>query len=325
VSTVALTRSFGWEGSEVFQQQDVQELCRVLFDALEDAFKDSVVDNCIDELYAGEMIDYIKCVDVDYESERKDKFLDFSLAIKPFGSDVAMHSLHECIEHYLEPEVLDGDNKYYVESMNQRVDAIKGLRFSRLPQVMSVQLKRFVYDFTGDDLVHKKINEEVRFPFVIDMNKYVSGGFDEFLSERIERLKKSRVDPSTCVGDNSGTNAELEVDYGANSSAKGILTDELVGDSFADMPDLVDCNGGRCAEQLRDLIDKKVNQMLLEDEEKDAISIPASRSQEEVLMDKCYDPEYSFAPEELDQLIATRGEWIYELFAVLIHSGAITG
>ena len=35
VDTKALTKSFGWEGSEVFQQQDVQELCRVLFDALE--------------------------------------------------------------------------------------------------------------------------------------------------------------------------------------------------------------------------------------------------------------------------------------------------
>jgi ubiquitin carboxyl-terminal hydrolase 47 len=39
VDTVALTKSFGWEGSEVFQQQDVQELTRVLFDALEETFK----------------------------------------------------------------------------------------------------------------------------------------------------------------------------------------------------------------------------------------------------------------------------------------------
>ena len=39
VDTVALTKSFGWEGSEVFQQQDVQELMRVMFDALEESFK----------------------------------------------------------------------------------------------------------------------------------------------------------------------------------------------------------------------------------------------------------------------------------------------
>jgi hypothetical protein len=44
----------------VFQQQDVQELCRVLFDALEDAFRGTAVDNVIDRLYAGELVDYLK-------------------------------------------------------------------------------------------------------------------------------------------------------------------------------------------------------------------------------------------------------------------------
>jgi ubiquitin carboxyl-terminal hydrolase 47 len=75
VDTVALTKSFGWEGSEVFQQQDVQELTRVLFDALEETFKGTEVENVIDQLYAGELIDYLRCIDVEYESERRDKFL----------------------------------------------------------------------------------------------------------------------------------------------------------------------------------------------------------------------------------------------------------
>lgn len=92
VDTIALTKSFGWEGSEVFQQQDVQELTRVLFDALEETFKVSSfgfllllfltiflqgteVENVIDQLYAGELVDYIRCIDVEYESERRDKFL----------------------------------------------------------------------------------------------------------------------------------------------------------------------------------------------------------------------------------------------------------
>jgi hypothetical protein len=44
------------------------------------------VENIIDELYAGELCDYLKCIDIDQESERYDKFLDFALAIVPFGS-----------------------------------------------------------------------------------------------------------------------------------------------------------------------------------------------------------------------------------------------
>ncbi len=97
VDTKALTKSFGWEGSEVFQQQDVQELTRVLFDALEEAFKGTPAETVIDDLYAGELIDYIRCIDVDYQSERVDKFLDFSLAIVPFGETKAMKNLAECI------------------------------------------------------------------------------------------------------------------------------------------------------------------------------------------------------------------------------------
>eukprot|EP01042_Synura_sphagnicola_P030666 gene30666-39505_t len=143
VDTVPLTKSFGWEGSEVFQQQDVQELTRVLFDALEETFKGTDAETVIDDLFAGELIDYIRCIDVDYQSERIDKFLDFSLAIVPFGETKAMKSLAECIEMFLRPEILDGDNKYFCEKYDKKVDAIKGLKFGRLPQIMSVQLKRF--------------------------------------------------------------------------------------------------------------------------------------------------------------------------------------
>ena len=174
VDTVALTRSFGWEGSEVFQQQDVQELMRVMFDALEESFKGTEMENIIDHLYAGELIDYLRCIDVDYHSERVDKFLDFALAIVPFGSDQALHSLSACIETYLRPEILDGDNKYFAESVGRKVDAIKGLKFGKLPLIMSVQLKRFVYDFSGYTVVQKKVNEMVTFPMLLDMNKYVA-------------------------------------------------------------------------------------------------------------------------------------------------------
>ncbi|RYY84923.1 hypothetical protein EON63_08310 [archaeon] len=70
--------------------------------------------NMIDELYAGELIDYLRCMDVDYKSERVDKFLDFSLAIQTYVSSspysspspVPMHTLTECIEMFLRPELL---------------------------------------------------------------------------------------------------------------------------------------------------------------------------------------------------------------------------
>jgi ubiquitin carboxyl-terminal hydrolase 47 len=53
VETTELTRSFGWESGEVWQQHDIQELCRVMFDALEQEFKDTQQADLINQLYQG--------------------------------------------------------------------------------------------------------------------------------------------------------------------------------------------------------------------------------------------------------------------------------
>lgn len=306
-----------FQGSEVFQQQDVQELCRVLFDALEDTFRGTAVDNVIDLLYAGELVDYLKCVGVEYQSDRRDKFLDYSLAITPFGSSVAMHSIHECIEHFLEPEILDGENQYFVESAGRKADAIKGLKFGRLPQIMSVQLKRFVYDFSGDSIVHKKINEEVRFPFILDLNKYVSSSsasseeegagsdaFEVFLAERIQRLRGKRRTSSVDSVDGPVRGTASSADSEGDAAVK--ISDE-------NLPDLVDSEGNLCPEMLADRL-------------VDAVGI-ADESEEDKFMRRCYSDKDvdAFTQEELQTLIKKNGPWVYELYAVMIHSGAIAG
>mmetsp|Transcript_22583 Transcript_22583/g.50628 ORF Transcript_22583/g.50628 Transcript_22583/m.50628 type:complete len:916 (+) Transcript_22583:74-2821(+) len=308
VDTVALTRSFGWEGSEVFQQQDVQELTRVLFDALEETFKGTQVENIIDELYGGEMVDYLRCLDVDYQSERVDKFLDFSVAIVPFGASTAMRSLTECIEMFLRPEILDGDNKYYAEQFDRRVDAIKGLKFGRLPQIMSVQLKRFVYDFSGEEVVQKKLNDVVKFPMILDMNKYVAkrprrlsadgmvgveeegnNEFELFLQEQIERLKSGRDQRETDAADGADADAGVGAGISEEPDTSSCMEDEHAPSSSAQAG--MDTAGGGSGD----------------DGDGDTVTY-GSMDEEQVL-----------------QLVATKGEFVYELYAVLIHSGAISG
>lgn len=69
-----LTKSFGWEDADAFTQHDVQvcianvvvvnivqELCRVLFDALEKNFKGTEQANIVNDLYQGKMKDYVQC------------------------------------------------------------------------------------------------------------------------------------------------------------------------------------------------------------------------------------------------------------------------
>ena len=56
VETTELTRSFGWDSSEAWQQHDIQELCRVMFDALEQKFKDTDQADLIQRLYEGKIV-----------------------------------------------------------------------------------------------------------------------------------------------------------------------------------------------------------------------------------------------------------------------------
>lgn len=313
----------------MFQQQDVQELTRVLFDALEETFKGTPVENIIDDLYAGELIDYLRCLDVDYESERVDKFLDFSLAIVPFGSDKPMCNLTECIEMFLRPEILDGENKYHVEKFDRKVDAIKGLKFGKLPKIMSVQLKRFVYDFSGPSIVQKKLNDVVKFPMILDMNKYVakrvtagsstakktsevveeddedhmnlreSNEFEVFLREQMDLLKSGRL-----------ADAEQESSPCAPAAVPQLISEP---------PDYYDEIPHSCFECADSTATTAFAVATAAEEEVHGKNKEEGTEREETVV---YD---SMSTEQLEALITERGEWVYELYAVLIHSGVING
>lgn len=171
VTTMELTRSFGWDLSEAFTQHDVQELNRVLMDKLESAMKGLPVEKRLNEIFVGKMKLYIKCVDVPYESSRVEDFWDIQLNVKGF------RNLQESFENYIEIEMLEGDNKYQAGDQYGYQDAKKGVVFEGFPPVLHLQLKRFEYDFMVDDLV--KIDDFYEFPDKIDLRPYLDADLDD--------------------------------------------------------------------------------------------------------------------------------------------------
>jgi len=118
IETTDLTTSFGWTEEEAFTQHDVQELCRVLFDALEGVWRGTDRENFINEMYQGEMKDYVRCLECGHESSRNDKFLDIPLVIKGFGETKAISSILEALSKFIENEKLEKDNQYFCEKCN---------------------------------------------------------------------------------------------------------------------------------------------------------------------------------------------------------------
>eukprot|EP00062_Callorhinchus_milii_P003935 gi/632941730/ref/XP_007886021.1/ PREDICTED: ubiquitin carboxyl-terminal hydrolase 47 isoform X5 [Callorhinchus milii] len=171
VETTDVTRSFGWDSSEAWQQHDVQELCRVMFDALEQKWKQTEQADLINQLYQGKLKDYVRCLECGYEGWRIDTYLDIPLVIRPYGSNVAFSSVEEALQAFIQPETLDGPNQYLCERCKKKCDARKGLKFLHFPYLLTLQLKRFDFDYTT---MHRiKLNDRMTFPAELDMSPFI--------------------------------------------------------------------------------------------------------------------------------------------------------
>lgn len=169
VSTLELTRAFGWDSADAFTQHDVQELERVLMDSLENSMKGTKVEGALSELFVGQMKSFIRCIDVDYESSRSEDFWDVQLNVK------GMQGLENSLRNYIEVEMLDGENQYQAEGYGLQ-DAQKGVSFQSFPPVLHLQLKRYEYDFERDTMT--KINERYEFPSSVNLAPYLDRAAD---------------------------------------------------------------------------------------------------------------------------------------------------
>ncbi|KAG2381391.1 hypothetical protein C9374_006380 [Naegleria lovaniensis] len=160
IETVNLTKSFGWERSQSFEQQDSTEFMRVLFETL---INEKLP---IEEIFEGEYSDYVICSKCCNIGGRKTKFLDLQLPVR------GLKHLDASIAEFQFEECLSGVNQYFCEKCNCKVDAKKGIKLLRTPDILSLHLKRFDIDYTTFSRI--KLNNQLVFPHVLDMNKYVN-------------------------------------------------------------------------------------------------------------------------------------------------------
>ena len=146
VSTSRLTKAFGWNRREVFEQQDVQEMLRVLLDKLEEGMKGKVgVDGAIKHIFAGTVKSFIRCSHVTFESSRLEDFYDIQLDIK------GCKNIYDSLRKYCAMEILSekNENQYDAGEEFGKQDAEKGVIFTELPPVLTMHLKRFEFDMVS--------------------------------------------------------------------------------------------------------------------------------------------------------------------------------
>ncbi|KAH9503711.1 Ubiquitin carboxyl-terminal hydrolase 47, partial [Bulinus truncatus] len=211
IETTDLTRSFGWDSSEVWQQHDVQELCRVMFDALEQKWKNTC----------------------GYESARVDAYLDIPLVIRPFGSSESYGSVIEAMNAFVQPEILDGTNQYFCEKCNKKCNAHKGLKFVSFPYLLTLQLKKFDFDYAT---MHRiKLNDKMTFPEILDLNQFITSTVLSNKESEGEEAEEDKTVMSNGQVDSSdeGIDEGIEIENGCSAASSGSDSSSISGDATA--------------------------------------------------------------------------------------------
>ena len=156
-----MTKSFGWQGNEGGQQQDIHELNRVLFEALENCLKKTAYDSLIQELYFGMQNTLLKCSVCNIPRKTPEPFLDLQLQVE------GISGVNESLDNFFTHEELEGVN---CDNCNAQTAHTKGPLISKLPPVLTFSLNRIGIDFTTWD--RKKINSRFEYPLELDMTKY---------------------------------------------------------------------------------------------------------------------------------------------------------
>ncbi|XP_034232317.1 ubiquitin carboxyl-terminal hydrolase 47 isoform X2 [Thrips palmi] len=297
VETSKLTRSFGWDASDSWQQHDIQELCRVMFDALEQKFKDTDQADFINNLYQGKLIDYVTCLECKTEKTRIDTFLDIPLPVRPFGSTVAYNSVAEAMHAFIQPEILDGNNQYFCETCNKKCDAHKGLKFSHFPYILTLHLKRFDFDYNA--MTRIKLTDRVEFPNFLNINGYLC---EEARTLLVKQESTVLEQPPSPVNDEDSSDRSVKGDDTSTTDSASTVEDE-------------GCQAAGTLHGSTSGSNSSGSNVDMQDFD-EGIDLRNGTNQDDNENNRRQTEGSSSGPP---------GPYVYELFAIMIHSGSASG
>ena len=93
----------------------------------------------------------------------------FCLIDLPIPENIHSCNIYNCLDLYITPENLSGDNAWFNEKTNQKQNVNKSINFWKFPDILIVSFKRFTN-------FNKKINTIITTPLNnLDLTKYVLG------------------------------------------------------------------------------------------------------------------------------------------------------
>ncbi|KAG0288002.1 ubiquitin-specific protease doa4 [Dissophora globulifera] len=121
-------------------------------------------------LFQGQFRNRLCCTKCGKTSTTYNAFMYLSLPIKVKTSSRQPQTLQSCLNAFVEPEMMDGDNAWNCPHCKKARKATKQLTISRVPDVLLIQLKRF----STDGPFKNKIKAMVQYPIQdLDLTAYL--------------------------------------------------------------------------------------------------------------------------------------------------------
>ena len=140
---------------------DVDEFFFTFMDKIETMIKGTREEQVMQNLFQGFIAHELICKGCPHYSETKEPFLAVSLDVKN------KNSVLDSLKFYVEGDMLEGDNAYYCEKCEKKVNTLKRACIKRMPNTLFLVLKRFEFDF--DRMCKVKVNDYCEFPNELDM------------------------------------------------------------------------------------------------------------------------------------------------------------
>jgi len=142
----------------VDEQQDPQEFTKLYLTRIA-SLTTNMIDNrrlTIGQLLDGKECHFTQCMNCHKAGKRNSTFHELDLPIEGCAT------LDDAISSYFQREKLEGDNMYYCDSCDIKVNAERWSEIISWPPVLCLQLLRYVYDKTTWQ--KRKVKTEITFP-----------------------------------------------------------------------------------------------------------------------------------------------------------------
>lgn len=179
ISAEGFISSFNWSRQQRRIQHDFQEFFINLAEIIESEIKKSPSTssstdsfetnetinkgNIFKYLFEGKILTTIECINHPISSSKEESFADIQLVVKGCAD------IYESLENYTMSEMLSGANKYETGVYGKQ-EAKKSIKFSNLPRIFLIQLKRFEYNISYNEM--EKINDKFKYYSEIDVGRY---------------------------------------------------------------------------------------------------------------------------------------------------------